>query len=105
MVSGRNRALLIVVYFYIAWKILTLCAVLSVAALAFTIALDPTGAFLIPLAGSWGSSGGTRFGRSSPRSRCPTTRVGPSVPLRHEIRPRQGPVTLDQARPSGGRGV
>lgn len=63
MVSGRDRALMVAIYFYIAWKLLTLSAVVGVASLAFTIALEPAGAFMIPVAAFLGYVGAYAFQR------------------------------------------
>lgn len=57
MVSGRDKAIMVVLYFYITWKLFTLAAIIGVAALALTIALEPAGAFLIPVAGLMGIVG------------------------------------------------
>lgn len=57
MVSGRDKAIMIALYLYLAWKLLTLAAIIGMAALLLTIALEPAGAFLIPVAGFTGIVG------------------------------------------------
>ena len=51
MVSGRDRALMIAIYFIVAWKLFTIAGVVVIASLAYTIALEPVGALMIPVAG------------------------------------------------------
>ncbi len=65
MVSGRDRSLMVAIYFFIAWKLLTLSAVIGVASLAFTLALDPAGALMIPIAGFLGYVGAYALQRMS----------------------------------------
>lgn len=58
MVSGRDKALMIALYLYLTWQWFTLAAIIALAALGLTIALEPAGAFLIPIAGFTGIVGG-----------------------------------------------
>lgn len=51
MVSGRDKAIIIALYLYLTWKLFTLAAIIATASLLLTIALEPAGAFLIPIAG------------------------------------------------------
>jgi|GEM_PF-2851020 len=57
MVSGRDKAIMITLYLYLTWKLFTLAAIIGAGALMLTFALEPAGAFLIPVAGFMGIVG------------------------------------------------